>query len=110
MRTVTIQGGGIAKSTADIGEIVTLVICLLQDVRIICSNDADVITTENYCYVDEAGTDRLIINDRAEDFCYYCYSEAGITKSMVRKFYKSLFTDKSTKRQMLAVLNTRLNS
>ncbi|BBM21640.1 hypothetical protein GA516_01015 [Lactobacillus pentosus] len=100
-----------AKHTQDVGEKATLAACILQNAQMICSNDADiseVVRRENYCYVDEDGNSELIVQDTAGDFCFYCVSDAGIPKSKVRRFYKSIFENKDDRNAKLAVLDQRL--
>lgn len=99
-----------AKYTPDLGEKATLAVCILQDAQLICSNDADiaeVISRENYCYVDDTGKTNLILQDTASDFCYHCVLDAGITKSKVRRFYKSIFEDSSERQRKLVVWDQR---
>jgi len=113
LREAAVQAGRLAKNTADTGEITTLAVCLLQDAQIICSQDTDVaniIEAETYCYIDADGQDHLIIHDSAQDFCYYCYQEAGIQRAKVRKFYKSFFSETATRTRRLAELDARLSA
>jgi len=99
-----------AKNTADIGEIATLAVCLLEDAQLICSDDADIQTVvrqEQYSYIDVDGAQHLIAQNSAEDFCVYCVTEAGVAKSKVRHFYKTLFEDTTTRAYKLAALDDR---
>jgi len=100
------------KSTADIGEISSLAVCLLEDAQLICSNDADiktVVAQEQYTYIDaHDGSQHLIIQDTAEDFCFYCVIEAGVAQSRVRHFYKSIFENSEIRARKLSIFDERL--
>lgn len=101
------------KKTANTGEISTLAVCLLEDAHLICSNDFDVrevVEAEQYTYVDENDVEHLIIQDTAEDFCYYCSLDASIKKSKVRHFFKSIFDDKKRRDVNLKRLDARLST
>lgn len=105
------HNGGRVKQTLDTGEISTLAVCLLEDAHLICSNDFDireVVAAEQYKYVDENDEEHLIIQDTAEDFCYYCVLKTNITKSKVRHFFKTLFDDEKKRSRNLQNLNSRL--
>lgn len=112
-QAMRISQGPNAKHTPDVGEKATLAACILQDAQMICSNDADIseiVSRENYCYVDEDGNSKPILQDTASDFCYYCVSDAGITKSKVRRFYKSIFENKTDRNAKLASLDQRFTN
>lgn len=106
------EQGKRVKYTTDTGEIAILAVCLLEDAQLICSNDADigtVVEQEQYTYVDATtGLEQLIVQDSLADFCYYCVVEAGIAKSKVRHFYKSLFDNKYERQQKLTEFDQRL--
>lgn len=84
MRLKSISEGARLKTTTDLGEIETIVACMMIHAQIICSNDFDIrsiIEQENYCIsTDEA--DRSIIQDSAEDFCVYCCQNKIAKKAM----------------------------
>jgi len=110
-QAMRVSQGTNAKHTPDMGEKATLAVCILQDAQMICSNDAyisEVISRENYCYVDDDGNSGPILQDTASDFCYHCVSDAGIPKSKVRRFYKTIFENKADRNAKLALLDQRL--
>lgn len=101
------------KNTANTGEISTLAVCMIKDAHLICSNDfdiRDVVSAENYTYIDDDNCEHLIIQDTAEDFCFLCARETTITKAQVRHFYKTLFDSTGTRRKNLALLDQRFSS
>lgn len=57
--------------------------------------------------MDDEGNSELISQDTTSDFCFHCVVDVGITKSKVRRFYKSIFEDQAERNAKLAVWERR---
>lgn len=111
MRLTAIEAGERVKSTTDLGEIATLAACMMIGAQIICSNDFDIrkiVEQEDYCIsTDEA--DLPIIQDLAEDFCFYCYKNEIASRRDVRKFFGHIFRETpDVRKQKIEQLDKRL--
>lgn len=110
MNVHRIADGKPIKTVSNIGEIATIVACMMIGAGIICSNDFDirtVIEQENYQVTIE-GDDVVLVQDSAEDFCCHCYSNNITTRSNIRKFYKTIIIESQNRDQKLKQLDARL--
>lgn len=110
MNEQRIKDGKTIKTVSNIGEMATIAACLLMDAGIICSNDFDiktVIEQENYRVTIE-NDDFLIIQDSAEDFCFYCFQAQIASRKSIRSFFKSIILEDKNRDMKLTQLNSRL--
>lgn len=97
------------KSVSNIGEIGTIVACMMINAGIICSNDFDIRTVveqEDYrVLIDEE--DITIVQDSAADFCVYCYQTKIATRKNIRMFYKTIIVESANRDLQLLQLDNR---
>lgn len=97
------------KTVSNIGEIATITACLMIGAGIICSNDFDIrqiVAQEDYRILIE-DTDVPLVQDSAEDFCFFCYKDDISSRKLIRQFYKTVIVEARDREQKLAMLDQR---